>query len=133
MTIGQVSKASGVGVETLRFYEREGLLPRPPRTASGYRTYPEDTPRRIRFIKRARDLGFTLQEIVELLNLSDRGQGEASLVRGRAEAKLVDLERRIRDLERMRTTLRHLVHCCDGRQPLSECPILEALEGEADR
>lgn len=128
MTIGQVAKASGVGVETIRFYEREGLLPRPPRTGSGYRTYPEDTPRRLHFIKRARDLGFTLHEIVELLNLSDRGQGEAALVRDRAQHKLADLERRIRDLERMRSTLQHLVHCCDGRQPLSECPILEALE-----
>lgn len=128
MTIGQVAKSSGVGVETIRFYEREGLLPRPPRTDSGYRTYPEDTPRRLHFIKRARDLGFTLHEIVELLNLSDRGQGEASLVRDRASAKLADLERRIRDLERMRSTLQHLVHCCDGRQPLAECPILEALD-----
>lgn len=130
MTIGQVSRESGVGVETIRFYEREGLLPRPPRTASGYRTYPEDTPRRLHFIKRARDLGFTLGEIFDLLNLSDQGSGEASLVRDRATAKLADLERRIRDLERMRSTLQHLVHCCDGHKPLAECPILEALEGD---
>lgn len=129
MTIGQVAKDSGVGVDTIRFYEREGLLPRPPRTPSGYRTYPADTPRRLHFIKRARDLGFTLQEIVDLLNLSDEGQGEAALVRDRALAKLADLDRRIRDLERMRSTLQHLVHCCDGRLPLAGCPILEALDG----
>ncbi|MBI3926891.1 MAG: MerR family DNA-binding protein [Armatimonadetes bacterium] len=130
MTIGEVARAAGVGVETVRFYEREGLVPRAPRTESGYRRFPEDTPRRLHFIRRARDLGFTLHEIGELLELASDPTQEAARIRERAVAKMVDLDRRIQDLQRMRDTLQQLVHACHGDQPISECPILEALESE---
>lgn len=128
LTIGKVAKASGVGVETIRFYEREGLLPRPERTASGYRTYPAGTARRLRFIRRARDLGFTLQEIVELLELTADPSADAAAVRARAVEKLADLEERIRTLHRIRSALADLVERCGGRGRLADCPILDTLE-----
>lgn len=133
LTIGKVAKASGVGVETIRFYEREGLLPRPDRTASGYRNYPAETARRLRFIRRARDLGFTLPEIgelLELLELTAHPSADAATVRARAVEKLADVEERIRTLDRMRSALAHLVERCEGRGSLADCPILDALEEE---
>lgn len=130
LTIGKIAKASGVGVETIRFYEREGLLPHPDRTASGYRTYSGDTARRLRFIRRARDLGFTLPEIAELFELTADRSADAAAVRARAVEKLADVEERIRTLQRIRSTLAHLVERCDGHGPLAECPILDSLEAD---
>src|SRR3954453_4804764 len=100
MTIGQVARRAGVGVETVRFYEREGLLEEPARRASGYRQYPEDAVARLLLIRRAKELGFTLREIKDLLALRiDPGATRAD-VRKRAEAKIADIEARVRYLQR---------------------------------
>ena len=128
MTRGEVARRTGVNIETVRYYEQRGLIPRPSRSASGYRTYTEDYVERIRFIKRAQELGFTLQEIVELLSLrvdpdTDRGE-----VKQRAEAKITDIEGKIRDLERMKHALTSLVATCSGCGPINECPILEGMQ-----
>jgi Hg(II)-responsive transcriptional regulator len=127
LTIGQVARRTGVGVETVRFYERQGLLEEPAREASGYRQYPEDAVARLRFIRRAKELGFTLREIKDLLALRlDPGATRAD-VRKRAEAKIADIEARVRDLQRMREALLRLTAACAGHGPVSGCPILEAL------
>ncbi|MEW6351070.1 MAG: heavy metal-responsive transcriptional regulator [Thermodesulfobacteriota bacterium] len=130
LTIGKVARLSGVGIETVRFYERNGLIPPPGRSASGYRRYSEDTVARIRFVRRAKELGFTLKEIKELLSLRlqpDVGCGE---IRGRAEAKIADIEEKIRTLESMKAALVTLTGTCRGEGPVSECPILDALDHE---
>lgn len=126
-TTGSVARGAGVGVETIRFYEREGLIGKPPRTPSGYRQYPEDVIERVRFIQRAKDLGFSLAEIRELLALSVRPGSECDDVRLRAEAKIADIEARMRDLDAMRRVLAELTRACATGKPTSECPILECL------
>ncbi len=128
LTIGRVAKRAGVGVETIRFYERKGLLEDPPRRESGYRQYPEEAVARIRFIRRAKDLGFSLREVEELLNLRVDEASSASEVRSRAEAKITEIAIKIADLERITQALTELTACCSGRGPIGECPILEALE-----
>jgi MerR family mercuric resistance operon transcriptional regulator len=128
LRIGEVSKRSGIGVETVRFYEREGLIAKPPRRSSGYRAYPADVVPRLAFIRHAKDLGFTLKEIGELLSLRVDPKASCSVVKKRAEAKLSGIEERIGSLRRMRGTLRTLVEACDERKPTSECPILGALD-----
>lgn len=129
LTIGKVAKLAGVGIETVRFYEREGLVPEPPRRESGYRQYPEETVQRLRFIRRAKDIGFTLKEISEMLGLrvdvSSRATCDAA--RKLAEEKIADVRGKIRTLRRMETVLARLVNCCKKRSASSECPILEAL------
>ena len=128
LTIGQLAKAAGVGVETLRFYERKGLLPPPPRSRSGYRRYPADAVARVRFIRRAKELGFSLAEIRELLAMRvDPGRSCAD-VRAVARAKIADVEAKIADLTRMRAVLRRLARACPGEGPVSACPIVEALD-----
>ncbi len=127
---GELAKRAGVNVETLRFYERKGLLPAPPRRVSGYRRYPADSVRRIRFIKRAQELGFTLAEISELLCLRVRAGTTPADVRGRAERKLADVRRKIKDLKAIERALRELTASCSGRGPLDDCPILNHLEEE---
>lgn len=129
LTIGGVAKRAGVGVETIRFYERKGLLEEPPRRESGYRQYPEEAVARIRFIRRAKDLGFSLREVDELLSLRVDRRTSASEVRTRAEAKIEDIELKLADLARMKAALVELTTCCEGRYAAGECPILEALEG----
>lgn len=126
-TIGSVAREAGVGVETIRFYEREGLIGEPPRTPSGYRQYPDDVIERIRFIQRAKGLGFALAEIRELLAIRIRSDSECEDVRQRAEAKIVDIEARIRDLEGMRRALSELTRACASGRHTEECPILECL------
>lgn len=127
MTIGALARAAGVGVDTVRFYEREGLLPQPARRASGYRQYTAATVQRLRFIRRAKELGFSLDEIRDLLALSaDRERG-VSGVRQRAEARAAEVERRIRELRRMQRGLQRLIDACPGHGPLEACPILAAL------
>lgn len=132
MTSGQLAKKTGVGVETLRFYEREGLLAKPARLASGYRQYPAETVERVQFVRRAQLLGFQLKDIKELLALRDdpdAGSGEA---RAKAVAKLADLDQRLKDLEAMKTELTRLVAACDGSGPAADCPIITAIgEGPA--
>jgi MerR family copper efflux transcriptional regulator len=129
-TIGALARRAGVGIDTIRYYERENLLPKPVRRASGYRDYGAETIARLRFIRRAKDLGFTLEEIRELLALStDRERGVQNVKR-RAEARLGDVEQRIRELQRMRRGLKQLIDACPGEGALEHCPILRALGGE---
>lgn len=129
LTIGAVARQAGVGVETIRFYEREGLIADPPRRESGYRQYPPDTVDRVLFIKRAKDVGFSLREIKGLLDLRLSPKAAAADVRKRAMAKIDDIAAKIRCLQRMKRTLEKLTAACSGKGPVSECPILEALEG----
>lgn len=130
VTIGTVARQAGVGVDTIRYYEREGLLPPPRRRASGYRDYGAGVVERLRFIRRAKDLGFALGEIRELLALStDRERGVKS-VKQRAEARLGEVEQRIRELQRVRRGLKELIDACPGHGALDSCPILRALGGE---
>jgi MerR family transcriptional regulator, copper efflux regulator len=130
LTIGRLARESGINLETVRYYERRGLLPRPPRTASGYRMFPPEAARRLRFIKRAQDIGFSLEEIHELLTLRTSPRTRAGEVRKRAEVKIRDIERKIQTLGSMKRALQKLVRSCSGCTPISECPILENLDGK---
>ncbi|MGH7145311.1 MAG: MerR family DNA-binding protein [Planctomycetota bacterium] len=130
LTIGEVARRVAVNVETLRYYERRKLLPLPPRSRAGYRRYPLETVKRVRFIKRAQELGFSLKEIRDLLLLRADPHGESLDVREAAVAKIASIEKNIVSLEAMRAALRKLVAACSGHHPRSQCPILEALDGE---
>jgi Hg(II)-responsive transcriptional regulator len=131
LTIGKLAQRAQVNVQTIRYYERRRLLPEPERTASNYRVYAEDTVLRVRFIKRAQDLGFTLNEIKELLELRASPRSCCKDVRARSEAKIHDIDEKVRSLEAMRKALSKLVSACSGQGPVTDCPILETLEGEA--
>ena len=128
LSIGQVARRAGVGVETVRFYEREGELSEPPRRASGYRQYSEEVVTRLRFIKRAQQLGFSLKEISELLLLRVDAQTSCEEVKGRTEAKIAEVERKLVELQRMRQALLQVHALCTGPGPTSACPMLEALD-----
>ena len=130
LTIGQLARRAGVGVETIRFYERQGLLQEPPRKASGYRQYPEETVARVRFIRHAKQLGFSLREIGELLALRVDPAKSCADVKARAEGKMKDIDVRIGELRKMKRALQRLAAECSGRGPTSDCPILEHLEQE---
>ena len=129
-TIGRLAQEVGINLETVRFYERQGVLPKPPRSASGYRLFPADTGRRLRFIKRAQELGFSLSEIRELLALRMSPRTTSTEIRKRTEAKIADIEGKIETLDSMRKSLVKLARSCGGCAPLSECPILESLDRE---
>ena len=129
LSIGQVAKQAGVGIETVRFYERQGLLEEPDRKASGYRQYGGEAVSALRFIRRAKELGFTLKEIKGLLALRFDGSAKRSDVRRQARAKIEDIEEKVRDLQRMRDALLRLLDTCHGEGPAKGCPILEALAG----
>jgi MerR family transcriptional regulator, copper efflux regulator len=129
LTIGRVASDAGVGVETVRFYERQGLIPEPARRASGYRQYGEDTVARLRFIRRAKELGFTLKEIKSLLSLRLDPASTTADVKRQAEEKIADIEAKIRSLQRMKRALGKLTAACHGHGPISDCPILDALDG----
>ena len=131
LTIGTLAKESGVNLETVRFYERRGLMPTPPRSQAGYRLYPAESTRRLRFIKRAQELGFSLNEIGELLSLRASPRATSADVKKHTEAKIGDIEAKIRTLESMKKTLRGLTKECPGCSPISECPILDSLDGDA--
>ena len=131
MTIGQMARSAGASVETIRFYEREGLLEHPARSASGYRNYPPEAVARLRMIRQAKELGFSLNEIKELLALRVAPGKSCSDVRARTERKIADIDQRIAALKRMKAALARLAAACLGRGPTSECPILEALESES--
>ena len=130
LTIGQLAEQAGIGVETIRFYEREGLIPDPPRRASGYRTYGPDSVNRLRFITNAKELGFSLKEINDLLSLRVGNGVSCADLRERAQQKLSDIHAKIQSLNRMKRGLERLATACRGRGPTSDCPILEALDGE---
>lgn len=128
LKIGQVADRGGVNLQTIRFYEREGLLPEPPRLPSGYRMFPESTVRRVRFIKRAQELGFSLAEIRELFSIQIDPRKECSDVKRLARTKITDIEGKIRTLESMKRVLSGLAEACPGCGPSSQCPILESIE-----
>lgn len=132
LLIGQVAERAGVNVQTLRYYERIGLLKDPRRSPSGYRLYRPETVRVIRFIKRAQNLGFSLEEIEHLLELRDDRISSCEEVRDLAEAKMRDVDRRIRDLSALRGALETLVRSCERGDERRDCPILEAIEEDAN-
>ena len=132
LTIGQVARQARVNVETVRYYERCGLIDQPPRPRSGYRQYAPETADRIRFIKRAQELGFALDEIAELLALRVDRETACDEVRAQAERKIADIEGRIRGLRRISQTLGELVEACRENRTTSACPILETLEREGE-
>lgn len=130
LKVGEVAQRAAVNLQTIHYYERTGLLPRPARTASNYRIYPDDAVRRVRFIKRAQELGFTLKEVKELLSLRAAPRSCCGDVRRQAEAKLTDIEKKIGTLQAMRRALTKLIGECSGKGPVTACPILEALDTE---
>lgn len=132
MLIGALAEAADVGVETIRFYEREGLLPEPPRSDAGYRLYDGQAVRRVRFIRKAKDLGFTLAETKELLELRVTDTSRCDEVAARARRKIESVDNRIRELARVRRVLNELVQACVANQQTSECPILEALSDDRE-
>ena len=115
LMIGRLAKLAKVGVETIRFYEREGLIDEPPRKESGYRQFPEETVLRVRFIKRAKELGFTLKEIRGLLSLRVDSKATCEDVRKRAEAKISNIEQKIQTLKKMKTALQGLTTACNKK------------------
>jgi MerR family transcriptional regulator, copper efflux regulator len=126
--IGALAKRAGVGIDTVRYYERAGLLAPRSRLSSGYRRYSELELARLRFIRRAQALGFTLKEVRELLSLS--AQRDVARVKRTAQAKLTDVERRIAELEKVRMGLSKLIAACPGHGRAADCPILRALGGD---
>lgn len=128
LTIGRLAKHAQVNVETIRYYERRGLLPPPPRGDSGYRHYPEDIITRIQFIKGAQVVGFTLKEIGELLSLRVDPKTSCRDIKRHAEVKVNEIDSKIIALKRMKKALIALKAACKGRGPTSECPILEVLD-----
>lgn len=126
MTIGKIAVAADVAIDTVRYYERAGLLPEPPRRESGYREYPPDTVKRLRFIRRAKALGFSLPEIGELLDLSN-SSADVRKIKNAAQSKLKLLDEKIAELTRVRDGLQKLVKHCPGHGKADACPILNAL------
>ena len=129
MTVGQLAEAAGVGVETVRYYQRRGLLPKPAKPLGGRRNYGDEALQRIRFVRRAQQLGFSLQEIAALLDISD-GRGGSG--REMAQAKVDELTERIGELERMRRKLRAAVKLCDASPQGEPCPFIQSLKSDAD-
>jgi Cu(I)-responsive transcriptional regulator len=130
MTIGDLAKATDVKVVTIRYYEQAGLLPVPPRTEGNYRTYKPEHLRRLQFIRRLRDLGFTLEQVRDLLRLaSDRNEACDEVDRITHE-HLADVEAKIRDLQKLESELRRLSRCCKGGGQIADCRIIEALSPE---
>jgi MerR family copper efflux transcriptional regulator len=132
MSIGELARKTGVTTNTLRYYEHEGLLSRPPRRASGYREYDEEAVGQVRFILRAKELGFCLEEIVDLLNLSSDAEYGVAGVKARASRRLAEIEKEIARLDAIRARLSSLVAACPGCGPLEDCPILSAIRAEEE-
>lgn len=129
MNIGQAAAASDVSAKMIRHYEQVGLFPQPPRTDSGYRRYSEREVHTLRFIRHARDLGFSIQQIGELLGLWQNRRRSSRQVKALAEAHIAELQRKAQELLAMKATLEHLVQCCHG-DDRPDCPILEELAGQ---
>ncbi len=128
-TIGSLAKTLGITVETIRFYERKGLVQQPPKPAQGYRNYTNDAAERIRFVKRAQELGFTLVEIKHLLSLEDSRCGE---IQSLAERKLQTVQIKLRDLTRLESALQTLLSQCSENDDKSNCPIIDSLQPTAE-
>lgn len=127
-TIGMVAKRAGVGVETVRFYERQGLIKQPATRERGYREYPDEVVDRIRFIRHAKDLGFTLVETGELLALRVHPRSSCETVQRRAADKIADVDAKVDALRKIKKQLHKLAKACDEREATADCPILEALK-----
>ncbi|GAB6170734.1 Hg(II)-responsive transcriptional regulator [Paradesulfitobacterium aromaticivorans] len=127
-TIGELAKNAGVNIETIRYYERLGLIPEPPRTQSGYRVFPLEVVHRIRFIKRSQDLGFTLSEINKLLSMTESGSYGCREVREFASQKIKEIELKIHDLQNMKSILQDLSSKCCDEWAIDDCPIIESLQ-----
>ena len=127
LSIGEVAEAVGVGVQAIRFYEREGLLGAPARTKAGYRQYAASAIDQLRFIRRAQELGFTLKEIRELIALETVEGADCDEVCGAATAKVNAIQKKIDDLARMKAELEKLIHSCTGTVPIRQCKIIECL------
>ena len=132
LRIGEVARQAGVNIQTLRYYERRRLLEKPKRAASGYREYPPETVRLIRFIKRAQDLGFTLNQVEDLMALRDAKGRKRGEVRALAETKMRDIDQKLDQLQAMRSALHGLVETCACRENEPTCPIIEALDDGRD-
>jgi MerR family copper efflux transcriptional regulator len=131
LTIGRLARIGGVNLETIRYYERRGLLPKPSRTAAGYRQFAPESARRLRFIKRAQELGFSLDEVRELLALGAQPRHNRATIRVRAQEKIEDIGRKIAVLTAMKNTLHNLVNRCERCEPSFECPIVASLDEDA--
>jgi DNA-binding transcriptional MerR regulator len=131
LTTGQLARAAGVGVQTVRYYERIGLLREPPRSTGGYREYDGTDLRRLRFVRSAQELGFTLGEIEDLLALRVRRGRSCAAVAATADRAMARVDDKVRELEAMRRALARLRIACDDGSPTGDCPILEALEDES--
>ncbi len=130
MTIGRLAKEAGVNIDTIRYYERNGLLPRAARRESGYREYAAEDVARLAFIRRAKDLGFSLADIGELLSLSQDRRTDMRGVKRKAEERLADVERKIAELKRVQRGLKALIDACPGHGELATCPIVAALSAD---
>ena len=130
--IGEVTRRVNVNKETVRYYEKRGLIPKPDRRRSGYRIFTQRHIDQIKFIKRSQKLGFTLKEIKELLDLRMDEDTTCSEIRSEAQRKYQDVVEKINDLKRIKSTLTDLIDSCSGSGPKGDCPILEALEGESN-
>lgn len=128
LSISRVASAAEVNIQTIRYYERRGLFPAARRTPAGYRQYGDDAVVRLRFIKHAQELGFSLKEIQELLALRVHHGSACGAVKRKTVAKIELVERRVRELQKLRRTLERLAVACEARQPTGDCPILQALE-----
>lgn len=128
MKRAQLAKQIGVHTETLRYYERQGVIPEPERTPSGHRIYTQLDVERVRFIKRAQELGFSLKEIAELLSLRVDSETTCADIQERALLKVRTIEEKIRDLTKIKSVLSDLAESCKGSGPIGDCPILDALE-----
>jgi Hg(II)-responsive transcriptional regulator len=127
LSIGEVAEAVGVGVQAIRFYEREGLIGTPARTKAGYRQYDASAIDQLRFIRRAQELGFTLKEIRELIALETVDGADCDEVCGAATAKVDAIQQKIDDLTRMKAELDKLIRSCTGTVPIRQCKIMECL------
>lgn len=127
MRIGQLADRSGVKLETIRYYERVGLLPPPPRTASGYREYQPDHLQRLVFLRRSRQLGFSIKDVQDLLNLASEPDRVCKDVTHLAATHIASVKAKIRELQRLRRALEKLVSACPGKARMANCGILEAL------
>lgn len=127
MNIGEAAKSSGVSAKMIRHYESVGLFPEASRTESGYRQYTDKEVSTLRFIRQSRDLGFSLEQIRELLGLWQNRRRSSRQVRALAQAHLEELKSKLRELQEMKATLEHLVHCCHG-DDRPDCPIIETLQ-----
>jgi Hg(II)-responsive transcriptional regulator len=128
LTIGQVASAADVNIQTIRYYERRGLFAAPRRTPAGYRQYAEEAVSRLRFIRHAQELGFSLKEIQDLLSLRVRHGAACDAVERKTRQKIALVEQKIRALQGLKRTLDRLAAACAARRPTDDCPILEALE-----